>query len=848
MSKYYSSSIAFGANQTKTEKVVVSPTKIGDVTTDAVSGALTVDEVPTLDSLNPVSSDGVARAVIQAGAELPTRGSSDTGKVLTVKNSDGDLEWDEPATVTVDQTYDSTSTNAQSGVAVAEAIAAIPAPSVDEVPAVESTDDGKVLTASYSGGQGSYSWQTAQGGGGGASYTASAPITIESDDLKLNYDSTLMLANPFKVTSTSADANNTRDIRYFNGGCYGLYVYNTGVNLPKAAGSLAILYKKPSNYYQDMKITGAAAAGATGWTVVIYDPKAPTSNYCIANEEYEFAGVSGDDAIVFKTYSSADTNIYYKFTFSTANCHGTITGDLLGIQIIPLPTSATSGSSCAGTTYLSMTNSGHNGNANFAVYGTISPVSELPAANSGSFSNPASELSVNGTNAVPVDTTQFTKTTKSVVPAGAVGDTLGTYGYMGVKVNSAFYTGNPYSQDQTVRYSFKWAANGSWLYDNSGAFQTSTTLASDVRVLFYQISDPTKYCEFTGVVGLGYSWTDYNVGIIGNYWDQYGVCQGPTGSTSSAGYWSVDFVINANTSRGTNTTYMDWQNIVTNTGYAICFYTPGTTGTAPNGCDYSSIPEAILTKFGAGQDAGLLKVQDKLLVPSSSTADNGKVLTVSSGNPTWATPSVVPSDIPTAINAAVDVDTDNAVFTGDGDSVKMEFTRVTDTSTTHVSEVTLTSDTTVNSDSYNEVFLIFDLDSGYRGYESGFSPKVHISNALTGLGGYYLYGGFSDTTTNGNLRNIASVSSGTVAAQDISINGTNNQRRYYLIGAISQNGPSGFDAIAAQLKASVSITGWPGDVYGTKVVIPNLPAYSDLDAGKVLQVQNDGTLAWVTLS
>ena len=97
MSKYYSSSIAFGANQTKPEKVVVSPTKIGDVTTDAVSGALTVDEVPTLDSLNPVSSDGVARAVIQAGAELPTRGSSDTGKVLTVANSDGDLEWDEPA-------------------------------------------------------------------------------------------------------------------------------------------------------------------------------------------------------------------------------------------------------------------------------------------------------------------------------------------------------------------------------------------------------------------------------------------------------------------------------------------------------------------------------------------------------------------------------------------------------------------------------------------------------------------------------------------------------------------------------------------------------------------------------
>ena len=61
---------------------------------------------------------------------------------------------------TVDQTYDGTSTNAQSGTAVASALSGL---SFDEVPQVGSGDDGKVLKASYSGGAGSYSWDTDSG-------------------------------------------------------------------------------------------------------------------------------------------------------------------------------------------------------------------------------------------------------------------------------------------------------------------------------------------------------------------------------------------------------------------------------------------------------------------------------------------------------------------------------------------------------------------------------------------------------------------------------------------------------------------------------------------------------------
>lgn len=63
--------------------------------------------------------------LLEGGSKLvPAASSSDSGKVLSVLNSDGDIGWAEGqgGGGTVDQTYDATSTNAQSGTAVAEAI------------------------------------------------------------------------------------------------------------------------------------------------------------------------------------------------------------------------------------------------------------------------------------------------------------------------------------------------------------------------------------------------------------------------------------------------------------------------------------------------------------------------------------------------------------------------------------------------------------------------------------------------------------------------------------------------------------------------------------------------------
>lgn len=113
--------------------------------------------------------------------QVPDASSQTVGKVLTIKSVPDDdpiASWETPSggsytagsgiditsnTISVDTTVVATQTDLSG---------------IEQVPTVTSTDDGKVLTASYSGGTGSFAWTTPSGG---TTYTAGNMISLAND-------------------------------------------------------------------------------------------------------------------------------------------------------------------------------------------------------------------------------------------------------------------------------------------------------------------------------------------------------------------------------------------------------------------------------------------------------------------------------------------------------------------------------------------------------------------------------------------------------------------------------------------------------------------------------------------
>ena len=856
--------------------------------------------------------------VLEGDAGLvPKASSQDAGKVLGVLNSSGDVGWvvdqsgtfiqqqadyaeNDPSQVTYIQNkpdlsvYATTSAmetaladkqniisdldTIRAGAALG-ATAAQPSdlPSSDElVPSATSGDEGKVLTVDA---QGEPQWQTAQGGG--STYTATAPVIIDdNDDISLRYSGQFKLSNDFNSSKASADMDMLTDPLYVQTGCSGLYIYDTDFNSSSSStANLALLCSRQGmNFYTQCKISGADTAGATGWTVVVYDTT-NHSNYWVSDTEYPFLSTSSGDGIVFDWSTLSNyQGYYYKFTFSSTGLHGTVSNKVqLGIQIIPVPLSATSGTSVAGTTFMDFSQGkDDNKNYNFAVDATLRPFDLLPEALTGVWQNNQSTLGVK-TDIVSFDPSQFSHAKYATIsPYGLSGDTEGTYGYLGIPLDKRLYTREYSSDVYKSNFSIKFPADGGLSLYSGQAFRTSLALAADVRVLLYNVTDHTKYMEVTGVQVPSTASTWYNMGVIGQFHGHDGINYGAElqSTTSPAidgsGWWSIDFTIPDNATVGTNTTGLQLSSILASpNNYAICFYTPDTTGTAPNGCDYSSIQTYIPPKIGQIIQADTVQS----VIPASSAAEADKVLTVNaSGSAEWKEADVSKAYVQTQIGNAVSTDTDKFNL-GGSEPVKVEFTRVEDTSVVVPTATNLTPGTPSNNQN-NRAAIAFDLDAVHKAVDSGFNPILKINTGISNTTLSEINWGFSDSTgysaTLSPSRGIASyVHDYNLPSIDIDIcnGGTysyggdtwnysgmsgarSNTKRYFIVKVYYvRRGTTTVEDIDAWLSnGNITLEGWPTDGYGNKVVIPNIPAWTIADAGKVLQVQNDGSLSWVTLS
>lgn len=113
------------------------------------------------------------------------------GSTISV-NVDGELEANIPAQVNADW-------NSSSGVSeilnkpdLSQYATQTDLAGIEQVPAVTSSDDGKVLTADYTGGTGSYSWESPQVG---PTYTAGNGIDITSDVISAKVDGSTVTVN-----------------------------------------------------------------------------------------------------------------------------------------------------------------------------------------------------------------------------------------------------------------------------------------------------------------------------------------------------------------------------------------------------------------------------------------------------------------------------------------------------------------------------------------------------------------------------------------------------------------------------------------------------------------------------
>jgi hypothetical protein len=202
-----------------------------------------------------------------------------------------------------------------------------------------------------------------------------------------------------------------------------------------------------------------------------------------------------------------------------------------------------------------------------------------------------------------------------------------------------------------------------------------------------------------------------------------------------------------------------------------------------------------------------------------------------------------------AIDGAVDVDTDNVVLTGDGDSIKVEFTRKTRSSSeSQAADAVADASTTYCNAIY------FDLDAFDSSVGSGFEPKFQIKQTIWLIMYANAYIGFTDTIPGSTPSTTGFIQIGSygdsISAQTVDLLSsfptiaTQRPGRYFAL--ILPTSRFSNEDVAANPGNYAALTGWPKSVTVTEEYtdIPNIPASTSADENKVLTVNSSGSAVW----
>jgi hypothetical protein len=205
---------------------------------------------------------------------------------------------------TVDQTYNSASTNAQSGTAVAQAIAEIPS----------------------------------------SSYTAGTGIKINNDEISAKFGLNSGLIADWNYDTVATEWNSLSG--YSQMATYKTTIKQLQITTSYCGGRICVILR-PAWFSGYLGFRDTGLDQSTGWTVIAYDSSDPANKYAYATESYPYESTSSSGyykATVMEARSNKPDK-YFVFTFSTGNVHGDLSANSTCFAVVPKPGEGFTGTS-----------------------------------------------------------------------------------------------------------------------------------------------------------------------------------------------------------------------------------------------------------------------------------------------------------------------------------------------------------------------------------------------------------------------------------------------------------------------------------------------------------------------